>query len=936
MIPPRSDTHKWVRKTDGDMHVVAEQPQTRWYPGTLDELLWIVTKRFEEAPPVNVQSHVCGSHWAMSKTAVTPGQMIETSTPVHEEDGDQAAPRLNHVLYDVIPKCMTQAAKSAFLRQDVQIFNPLVAPDFWPTPMKFYLFHVESGMRIYELYSFSDSGVDGTDDRSLAKWVENNRGTSPVDYTGPWALETMGGAGGQTIAGVASTATHGGDVKASSISDLVVALHVIAPDGQEYWIEKTKILPTQEMFPLVDEDLLNTVAYPANALRRTKIKVIRSDDLMQAVIVSCGRMGIIYSMVLRTVRQYALNEKIDSSLFWDDVKTWLANPADPKTVALMGNRFARIDVDVYPKPVFDWETVAWMFGAGLLGGIPLALVATYAGISGKQYRCWIYTRTAEPLDKSNLGTVTAPEYFGRKERAGGNQGAAAELENQQDPPGNFRDPCSSANWLRQFLQDTNNLLEDIRNDALIAAGLLEIAADAAAFFGNVALAAFLRNKQSIALATAFFAEVWILTFSAIVETLPDTMLFGDFIAAIINTFSAMHAGSIIQLMYWAGSNSQHTALKHPGISYAVMDRHSYMNKGCVAPGDSFEFFMDATTPDLVSFIDYVLDQVRDLAGDGEGFGGYISMRFMTSCPSFLAMQRWPSTCSIEIAGLSRVGGTSLLFDRLDDESRKRNIIVHWGQRNTRSQADIEKLYSPALGGPLFKWRKALSDLSANGRLANFSTAFTKYKGLEITTPKLYDLHATMSEGCHSETTTVHYDAFDNPPETRIWLTQRFENGAVNDLLPGATASKGDVAVAFGHGRSQVRLHALRELNDNKYESPILLIDLHGFATGDEWHFQFVAHNQMIAGVSRWVAEVNLFSQYISNTMRISSVKVVASVPAAWIVRNAEVGVDVAVDPVTQVATLLPHPVMNKNWLFFTKLAATGAPPQVDLYFRMEC
>src|SRR5215472_15691240 len=87
--------------------------RTRWlsldpYPTTLDELLWIVKKRFKEKPPVTPESHVCGSHWAMSKTAVTTGQMIETSTPVHEEASDQAAPRLNHVLYDVIPKCMTQ------------------------------------------------------------------------------------------------------------------------------------------------------------------------------------------------------------------------------------------------------------------------------------------------------------------------------------------------------------------------------------------------------------------------------------------------------------------------------------------------------------------------------------------------------------------------------------------------------------------------------------------------------------------------------------------------------------------------------------------------------------------------------------------------------------------------------------------------------------
>jgi hypothetical protein len=53
----------------------------------------------------------------------------------------------------------------------------------------------------------------------------------------------MGGAGGQTIVGVASTATHGGDLELSAIDDLVVAMHLVTPDGQEYWIERTEIRP---------------------------------------------------------------------------------------------------------------------------------------------------------------------------------------------------------------------------------------------------------------------------------------------------------------------------------------------------------------------------------------------------------------------------------------------------------------------------------------------------------------------------------------------------------------------------------------------------------------------------------------------------------------------------------------------------------------------
>ena len=938
MTPPRSDNRLWVRKTDGDMHVVgaSEQPQRRWYPGTIDDLLDIVTNEMKKGPPTNPQAHICGSHWAMSKAAVTAGQMIESSTPVHETGSDQTAPRLNHVLYNVIPDCMTAQAKRAFLNQGVTTFNATVAPAFWPAPMKFYLFHVESGMRIYELYSLIDSGVDGADSRSLSTVMAKAPG-STVDYTGPWALETMGGAGGQTIAGVASTATHGGDVQASSISDLVVAIHLIAPDGQEYWIEKHQILPTQEPFPLVDEHLLNTKAYPQGELRRRPIQVLRSDDLMHAAIVSCGRMGIIYSMVVRAVRQFALDEQIDSSQYWSDVKTWLTNPSDPKRIAMLAHRFARIDVDVYPKPVFDWHTVALAFGAGLLGGLPLALVGLYAGLKGDKYRCWIYTRTAVPLQASNLAKPTAqPEYFGRAERAGSNQGATAELEGQQDPPGHFRDPCSSANWLRQFLQDTKNILSGIRNDALIAYGLLEVAADAAAFLGNEPLALFLRSQQAVSGRVALFAEAWIVAFSAIQDALPDDMPFGDFICALINTFSELHAAALIQLMYWAGANSQHTALKHPAISYAVMDRHSYVNKGCIAPGDSIEFFVDATTPGLITFIDYVLDEVRDLANNGKGFGGYISLRFMTSTPAFLAMERWSSTCSIEIAGLSKANGTATLMDHIDAESLKRDIIVHWGQRHTRSQKDLEKLYAPTVGGPFHKWRKALSQLSANGRLDNFSTLFTKFRGLEITEPLLYGLRASMTEGCDTETTTIDYDALDNPPETHVWLTQRFDNGTVKDLLPGGTASKGSVAVAIGRGRSQVRLSALRELNGKKYESAVRTVDLHGFQTGDEWHFEFIAQNQMIDGVPRWVVEINLFSQYISDSMRVASIKLVPSSSAAWIVRNAELSADVPVDPTVQVAQLSPHPIMNKRWLFFTKLAATGSPPQVDLFFRMEC
>src|SRR5262249_37305516 len=147
------------------------------------------------------------------------------------------------------------------------------------------------------------------------------------------------------------------------------------------------------------------------------------------------------------------------------------------------------------------------------------------------------------------------------------------------------------------------------------------------------------------------------------------------------------------------------------LSYAVMDQHNYQNKGCVAPGDSIELFFDANKTDCISFVDFVLDTVRDLADDGKVWAGYLSMRFMTQSSSFLAMQQFPRTVSMEIASLSRASGAEDLLSRIEEESRNRGIVLHWGQRNNRNQDDIEKKFS------MVKWRDGLSQLSEHGRLA---------------------------------------------------------------------------------------------------------------------------------------------------------------------------------------------------------------------------
>jgi len=659
--------------------------------------------------------------------------MFERSTPVHEKDGDQTAARLNNVLYDVVPSCLTQDAWAHFKRQQVHVFNPKLDV----IEEQNYLFQVEAGTRIYELYSYIDGDTDGQNRRSFAAAIEDSTHastiTAPGDwpcYQGPWALETMGGAGGQTIVGVASTATHGGDIHSGAISDLVVAMHLIAPDGQEYWIERTRIRPSALPLKLIDETLLRKSypvgdpSAPGGAQRKTDIIYKRDDDLMNAALVSCGRMGVIYSVVVRAIRQYALDQNTLNT-DWKDVRKWICNPADPTFISVFKNRFVRIDVDLDPQAEFDWHTAAYTFAGLVFAGPVGALAGLLIGLKGDTYRTWQVTRTMVPLQ--DAGT---PPY-GRAERGGSAAGNNPDLK-APDPgldllKGCFSNPCGSANWVRQFLTDSIGDLSSIRDDAI--KGWLATGAAMAVFPPNAVWA---EPLQAFLTRVIVFTEYWIIVFSEIRAILPDEALFGDFLCAVMNTFGAMHAHAIVQLLYGIAQDSQHqpTGKKFVAISYGVMDEHKYQNKGCVAPGDSIELFFDADKTGFRDFVDFVLGAVRDLADDGKVWAGYLSMRFMTQSPSVLAMQRWPRTVSMEIASLSKASGTESLMSRIEDESRNRGVVLHWGQRNHRAQADVEKQFAGTSKG-----RDWLSDLSEHGRLANLSTEFTRLKGLEITVPR---------------------------------------------------------------------------------------------------------------------------------------------------------------------------------------------------------
>jgi FAD/FMN-containing dehydrogenase len=161
------------------------------------------------------------------------------------------------------------------LRKPVQTVQQALVGATPPT-----VYHVEAGITIRELYQNLDAlGL---------------------------ALETMGGSSGQSIAGAISTGTHGGDYQMSPLADKVLAIHLVAAGGTQYWIE-----PSTDR--ITDATLLQQRVVPNIALNN----IIYDDATFNACLVSLGCMGIIYAVVLRVRSKYDLVEATVVST-WND------------------------------------------------------------------------------------------------------------------------------------------------------------------------------------------------------------------------------------------------------------------------------------------------------------------------------------------------------------------------------------------------------------------------------------------------------------------------------------------------------------------------------------------------------------------------------------------------------------------------------------------
>lgn len=554
---PKFDSRDWSKFHDDPSQPRISAPLRHYYPSSRQDIIDIITAA-ESSSDGQIEVRACGSHWALSDAAATTDFIVETHDPAIPAVD---VPRLNRTLTDVLPPCLSDDAKAFFRLQKMDPFDPNVTPDL----SKFYLYHVEAGARIYELYSRLDAWDIGVDkSTSLATWLYN---AGLREYDGPWAMETLGSSGGQTIVGAFST----GDVHLPPIADAVQAIHLISntlypsltkgPQPQEYWIKR----PLGPYFPTLVNDALIENIYPG-------IKVIRDPDVFRSVLVSAGRMGIIYSVVLRVVRQYALHEERQSKDVWSSVKKWIADPTHPN----FNRRFVQVVVNLNRHA------------------------------SDEDHSCWVTLRDLKALSDTNF------PYYGRAER--GSPTTAGNSYPLADPTSGtlsrtagdfFNKMCASDSALRDFLNGLVETEEATRDAALVAALALALAIPFAVFGVDV-----LEAELATALATAALAQAAISLAKKLLDTLAPGPLYNTL--GTVGNWAAENDGmDIFRGVAEAALGFDQSQHDYTAISYAIMDTHNYLDIGCVSWGHSAEFFFDfsstAAAENVVAFLDLIFE-----------------------------------------------------------------------------------------------------------------------------------------------------------------------------------------------------------------------------------------------------------------------------------------------------------------------------------------
>ena len=146
-----------------------------------------------------------------------------------------------------------------------------------------------------------------------------------------------GGGSGQSIAGMMATSTHSADSLVPPFVEYVQAIHMVGAGGIEHWIERDT--------GITDSAKLQSY-YPCLAVGN----IHYNTRFFNAVLVSAGSMGVIYSVILKTVPQYGIHQHRLATT-WEVLLQ--ADPTLAKVIdgSYMASRNFQNDVNILDAPL---------------------------------------------------------------------------------------------------------------------------------------------------------------------------------------------------------------------------------------------------------------------------------------------------------------------------------------------------------------------------------------------------------------------------------------------------------------------------------------------------------------------------------------------------------------------------------------------------------
>jgi hypothetical protein len=264
---------------------VTVTPQQLFQPTTLDQLVAIV----KQAEAEDLSVHAAGSGWFTDVMTAT-GYVVDTCNLNHIPD-----PKINPPQgFNPAPLAFGSSNRTTPLVQPhplstlsetitgTQYPNDPIFGALTQVALERNLVHVETGIKVADLYIVLEGIPSGV--------------TTPDGNWHGYAVKTLGVSGGQAIAGVVTTSTHGGDdhddLGIRPIPDMAQGIRLVGviQRGSRAIVD-----------PAVLARLDPCLAGPGQ---------ITSDDVFNAAVVSMGRMGAIYSLVLEVEPQYFLKELV--------------------------------------------------------------------------------------------------------------------------------------------------------------------------------------------------------------------------------------------------------------------------------------------------------------------------------------------------------------------------------------------------------------------------------------------------------------------------------------------------------------------------------------------------------------------------------------------------------------------------------------------------